>query len=460
MKRFVSLTLLLAALLCLLSTTTLAASASASLTGPSEVRAGDTITVTFAISGTNILGIEGALSFDPNIVTLVSTKSLMDFGKTGWLVTIEDTNAFVAYDDNLAKPIVKKTEIFSATFKVNSNLATGTEVKISVTNLIASIQDSNDDLYVNTATYSTTILPPKSKDNSLKSMTVSNATISPAFNPNTTAYTAEVPFEVSKLNVSAAANDSKAKVTVSSPNLVVNGTTKVTVKVTAENGSTKTYTITVKRAQDPNYVPSGKNEVSSITVTDFKLSPAFNPETTSYVVWLPYETDSIKVAGAAADKNASVQIVGGDNLVPGSDNVVKVICTAENGEVKEYTIIAKRAAAHGSDPVIPGPTEPSNPVTPSDPTVPSQPTTPSDPTVPSTPTQPTDPVEPTTPTVPNDPTNPTVPAQTQPQETVPQQKPGNEQPSGGIPVVVLVIASVACLAIGAAGGFVIGKKKQ
>ena len=39
-------------------------------------------------------------------------------------------------------------------------------------------------------------------------------------------------------------------------------------------------------------------------------------------------------------------MVGGDNLAAGQDNPVKVVCTAENGDKKEYTVIVKRAAAH------------------------------------------------------------------------------------------------------------------
>ena len=59
-----------------------------------------------------------------------------------------------------------------------------------------------------------------------------------------------------------------------------------------------------------------------------------------------YETTSVKVSGTVADKKASVEIVGGDNLAAGQDNTVKVICTAENGDKKEYTVIVKRAPGH------------------------------------------------------------------------------------------------------------------
>jgi hypothetical protein len=148
------------------------------------------------------------------------------------------------------------------------------------------------------------------------------------------------------LDVSATAKDSKAKVSINSPTLTPNGTTNVTITVTAENGASKTYTIAVTRAQDPNYEPSGNNKLSGITVNGFLLSPVFSADVTQYVVWLPYETTSITISGSAEDSKASVEVVGGENLAAGQDNPVKVICTAENGEKKEYTVIVKRAAAH------------------------------------------------------------------------------------------------------------------
>lgn len=326
-------------LLTLVPITGFAASASATLTGPSTVRAGDTITLTFNLNGSGIYGASGALSYDSNQLTLTGTTQKVG---NGWAVEFNGNN-FVAYDNNMAKPINSNTAIFTASFKVK-NVSTGTTIKVSCTGVSAS--DGVADISVGTVSYSATIAAPMSTDNALKSLTVSNATISPAFSAGTTSYTAEVPFSVSWLELSAAANDSKAKVSINSPNLTPNGTTKVTVTVTAENGSTKTYTISVKRAQDPNYTASGNNDLSGISVDGFLLSPVFSAENTKYVIWLPYETESVTVSGTAADSKASVNVEGGSNLLAGQDNEIKVICTAENGTAKTYTVIAKRAAAH------------------------------------------------------------------------------------------------------------------
>lgn len=404
MKKVLSiLTVLILCLVLTLPMTVSAASASATLTGPATVRAGDTITLTFNVNGSGLFGASGTLSYDSNQVTLTGTKQSI---AAPWMVEFNGNN-FVAYDNNLTNPINGNKALFTVTFKVK-NVAEGTAIKISYTGVTAS--DGSADANVGTVTYQKNIAAPLSGNTELQSLTVGNATISPAFSAGTTNYTAEVPFEVSKLQVSATAADGKAKVTVNSPTLTPNGTTKVTVTVTAESGAKKTYTISVKRANDPNYVASGNNALSNIKVDGFLLSPAFNKDTTQYVVWLPYETESVKVTGTAADKKASVETVGGDNLAAGQDNTVKVICTAENGEKKQYTVIVKRAAAHDG----------------SVDDVPQEPTVDDDPTVDDTPTD-------TTPE--------------------PEQK-------AGLDWWWTIVTGVVGLAIGAVVGLLIGKAKK
>ena len=415
MKRFISLTLIAILCMSLFAVTAFAASASASLTGPGTVRAGDTITLTFNLNGTGIYGASGMLAYDANQLTLIDSIS-KKIGN-GWEVESNGNN-FVAYDNNQTNPINSNTALFTATFKVNSSLATGTAINVSCTGVTAS--DGSADANIGTVTYSATIAAPLSTDNALKSLTVSNATISPAFSAGTTSYTAEVPFEVSRLDVKAEANDSKAKVSINSPTLTPNGTTKVTITVTAENGSKKTYTISVKRAQDPNYVASSNNDLTGITVDGFSLSPAFSAENTQYVIWLPYETENVTVSGTASDSKASVTVEGGSGLVAGADNEIKVICTAEDGTQKVYTVIAKRAAG-GAEPIEPDPTEPS--------------------------------VEPTEPS-----TEPSNPEPTKPATTPTEPQVLSCVYNCGSPWWVLLIVGVLCLACGVAAGIFVNKK--
>lgn len=399
-----------------------AANVSASLTGPTTVRAGDTITISFKLNGNNSSAFSGTLSYDSSLLELKGTPTVKI---SSWMIEFSD-NTFVCYDNNLSTPIQGNTTVFTMSFKVSDKVATGTKITISCKDLL--VTDGQADSKINDISYSVTIAPPMSKDNDLKSLTVSNATITPQFSADVTSYSASVPFDVSKLDVKAVAKDSKANVTVDSPELKAGGTTYVTITVKAENGDKKVYSICVTREQDPNYVPSGNNDLASITVDGFLLSPGFSADVFDYVIWLPYETESVTVSGIAADSLGSVQVVGGQDLKPGEDNVIQVICIAENGEQKIYTIVAKRAAAHGSEPTIPEPTDP---------------------------VEPTDPSEPS---VPVDPSEPSIPKETEPQGTEPVPG-GDQKPTEGIPLLLVLMISCVCMAVGLGVGFVIGRKR-
>ena len=119
-----------------------------------------------------------------------------------------------------------------------------------------------------------------STDANLASLTLSQGTLIPAFEPDIDKYTASVRNAVASIAVTPTTTDDGARVTVnSSPvtssdasdaiNLNV-GTSPVTIAVTAEDGTTtKTYTVTVTRA------PAGPSDLdgdtSSVSLNDAKL---------------------------------------------------------------------------------------------------------------------------------------------------------------------------------------------
>lgn len=90
----------------------------------------------------------------------------------------------------------------------------------------------------------------KSTDNTLASLTISEGTLSPEFNPGVTEYQAKVGEKITSLVVSAQPNDAKASViSVSGADKLQTGANKVQIVVQAENGVKKTYTIQVNRKE-------------------------------------------------------------------------------------------------------------------------------------------------------------------------------------------------------------------
>ena len=142
-----------------------------------------------------------------------------------------------------------------------------------------------------------------SSDNTLSSLSIDGVNLEPAFDKNTTSYNVNLEAGVTKINVKAAPNDKSAKVTGIGEIEVSEGNNNIEVVVTAENGSTKTYTITANvKEYDPINV---KVENSKYTVvrniknvtapngyeeTKIKIKgeevPAFKKKTTGYTLVL------------------------------------------------------------------------------------------------------------------------------------------------------------------------------
>ena len=307
--------------------------AGATLTGPSVVRAGDTITLNLNISDSGKYGAEGTFAYDSNQVTLTGVVSQ----RAGWKVELNG-NSLVAYDDNLSNPTSGNSVIATATFTVNSNVAAGTAIKISVDGFTAS--DGSTESNYGSVVYQVSVAKPLSTVNTLSDIKVDGCNITPQFNSSTTSYNAgEVDFNVTSLKITATPGDSTARVNISGNNLAV-GNNTVTITVTAENGSQKNYQITVVRKQDPNYVASSNANLSTITVSQGKISPAFSGDITDYVVYLPYEEmgTAFSISGSAEDSKATnVSTATIDELKYGA-NSVQIVCTAEDGSTKEYKI--------------------------------------------------------------------------------------------------------------------------
>ena len=90
-----------------------------------------------------------------------------------------------------------------------------------------------------------------SSNNALSSLTVSAGTLTPAFDPAITEYTLSLPSQSDRLTITANPSDSRATVQGDGDISLQDGETSLSVVVTAENGDTKTYTVTAKVAQAP-----------------------------------------------------------------------------------------------------------------------------------------------------------------------------------------------------------------
>lgn len=241
----------------------------------------------------------------------------------------------------------QKQAVFSARMRLKT-VDAGTRFGLYLKNVVLWVGE--EQFPIGDISWEQTAAEIVSDDNFLSDLKLSDGVLSPEFSPYQQNYTATVSHHVSQVSVMATTRHTGATVQVDSPMLEYEKPTDVTVTVTAADGSVRVYTIAVTREDAPNRVPSSNCDLEFLEVTDYKLSPAFQPDITDYVLWLPYETTNVEILATPADSRATVTVVGNKGFKAGQDNPILVTCTAEDGTQKTYVITAKRAEAYAPQP--------------------------------------------------------------------------------------------------------------
>ena len=94
---------------------------------------------------------------------------------------------------------------------------------------------------------------------------------------------------------------------------------------------------------------SDDNTLASLTVQEGELSPIFAPTVTEYTMEVSHDVDELTVTAVANDEKATVVVQTGEFDEDGKA-VVTITVTAENGDIRVYTIRVTREAAP-EDPV-------------------------------------------------------------------------------------------------------------
>lgn len=276
------------------------------------------------------------VTFAAGSVTVNKTSLSIENGKTAtFTVTANNSAGKVTFkSNNTGVATINKS---SEWVEKGSTTVTVTGKSIGSTTITVVVDAATFDEVPIKKTYTikVDVTNPKSKDNNLSSLSVSGGSIN--FNKNTTSYSMKVEHNVSSVTINANASDSKAKVSGTGTKNLKDYTNTLNVVVTAENGSKKTYTIKVIRKDaNGNYGALSKdNNLKSLKVEGYDLT--FKEDKTTYDLIVGEEVEGITINAVPSSSAATVSITGNENLKAG-DNEVKVNITAENGEVKSYTI--------------------------------------------------------------------------------------------------------------------------
>lgn len=246
-----------------MSTPVVYAAGSFSVSGGGTVSAGATKTITITASGC-----AGTFSVSASNGGKVSASSVfVAHGSTTVTVTAPSSGS---------------TVVTVSAHDVTSDDTTSVTGSKSVTITVKTTSSSSNS---SSNSSTTTTTDDRSTNANLSSLTVDKGTLSPVFAAGTTAYTVDL-VDQSEITISASPADSKASVSGAGKKTLSSGANKFSVVVTAENGSKKTYTLTVNLEETPS-VYSDFNGGSYGVVVD----------TSSVKVPSGFETSTVNIGG-------------------------------------------------------------------------------------------------------------------------------------------------------------------
>ena len=177
-----------------------------------------------------------------------------------------------------------------------------------------------------------TYIATKSNNNNLKNLSVSNFSLYPAFDSGISTYSCDVSSSTTKVTINAEVADTKASiVSGTGSHTLTAASTEITVKVKAEDGTTKDYKITVKR-----------KEASNETVEDIISTSGYNNKDTNI--------SGIKIGSTLSDvitniknnyPNAVVKMYDSNKKEINSGIVMtgQKMSISYNGKTSEFNII-------------------------------------------------------------------------------------------------------------------------
>lgn len=268
---------------------------------------------------------------------------------TVYTVKIPNTVTFVNItpvdSDINAKNKIAGNSVASGKTSPNIQIAVG----IDTVHVIVTATDNS------TKTYSIAVIRESSNANLLR-ISFNTGTLSPGFTVANTNYSLVVPEGTASVSVTSDVDNKYATIAVngiqfksgvaSSPIPLSSSLDTVNIKVTALDGTLKTYSVIVHRL-------SSNDNLASLIIDHGVISPAFGPGKTQYYVTLPDSQAILRVIPTAQDAGAIIKVNGIATpsgalsgplaLVTGKNNI-NVLVQSSSGPKKTYKLTATRSA--------------------------------------------------------------------------------------------------------------------
>ena len=174
----------------------------------------------------------------------------------------------------------------------------------------------------------------------LEIMRLNQENIEPEFSSDIFQYYLVVDEKIKNIDVTAIPENENSNVKITGNQNLKNGLNIIKILVTSEDKSnTNEYTINVTRT---NNINETNTDLETLAVEENILEPEYQSNIMNYKIDISKDTNKINILAVPSDNEASVEIIGNDNLKTG-DNKVKINVTAKDGiTTKQYVINVHR----------------------------------------------------------------------------------------------------------------------
>lgn len=296
-----------------------------------ELYVGDTFKVSLVVNSTDledyINGIDGLVTYSDNL------KLMNVLFNENLIGTYNEDGRFVGAGTELTNGTTVITFEFMA---INDGEGT-----VTLNGSVANDMIINEFEEVSTSVNITR----KSSINNLYSLDASIGTFDTAFDKDVTVYTLTVPYDTKEVILSGSLEDILSTVDGLFKYELTEDKTTAIITVTAEDGSTKVYTVYIVK-EKPSVVPtpvvyyySSNNYLKTLEAKGYEIK--FDRDTLEYELNVNNDVKSLDITAIAEDSRSRVEITGNENFKTGKNTVI-ISVKAENGDVREYKLIVNR----------------------------------------------------------------------------------------------------------------------
>ena len=167
------------------------------------------------------------------------------------------------------------------------------------------------------------------------------------FRSGITSYTVTVPADTESVEVYAEAQDSNATVTGTGTVSLQEGENTINVVVTAEDGTTKTYTIIITReaaenTEENTEIIEGEG-LASLNIQNIELSPKFETNVYEYTAKYIGEVTTLQIEANPTNEEYQVEIVGNEDLKEGENLITILVSDSDGNNVATYQITVNKS---------------------------------------------------------------------------------------------------------------------